>query len=53
MAKIIYISGLLGFDKSSLNKKLELIKDVKVFDLDAIDNSNALELLEKNMDGYY
>ena len=51
MVKIIYISGLLGSDKSVLSKKLELIKYIKVFDLDAIDNSNALELLEKTWMG--
>ena len=44
MTNIIYISGLSGSGKTTLGNKLKLIED-KVFDLDDIDDTNALELL--------
>ena len=43
MTNIIYISGLSGSGKTTLGNKL--IEDIKVFDLDDIDDTNALELL--------
>ena len=47
MTNIIYISGLSGSGKTTLGNKLKLIEDIKVFDLDDIDDTNALELLQK------